>query len=78
MVRSHCPRRRPKQILRLIKIACLELYEHCIKTLSLLPLATFSHFISLGVGQCKHTIVLKESRRRNLTVYMNLTSMSEE
>ena len=36
--------------------------SHCAETLSLMPLATFSHFISLatyivfGVAQCEHTI----------------------
>ena len=42
----------------------IESISHCIETLLLMPLATFSHFIGLatyiilGVAQCEHTITM--------------------
>ena len=52
---AYCDTVTPTEIPRPIKMACI----HCIETLSLMPLATFSHFVGLDIGivvgveQCK-------------------------
>ena len=63
MVYSHCPRTRPRQILRPIKRAYIELYED-VHTHRDPVTDVIGHFISfgLGVGQCKHTITLTKTQ----------------